>query len=60
MKKYAIVAGNAPSLAEIDYTRLPFYKNNTNPPPHLPITKYYLITLQSCALINFILRKNII
>lgn len=36
MKQYAIVAGNAPSLAEIDYTRLPINitnLNNTNPPP---------------------------
>lgn len=30
MKKYAIVAGNAPSLAEIDYARLPI-----TPPPYL-------------------------
>ena len=46
--KYAIVAGNGPSLKEIDYTRLP-------PPPVVVIQ-----TVTMCfAAISFILKINI-
>ena len=46
--KYAIVAGNGPSLKEIDYTRLP-------PPPVAVIQ-----TITMCfAAISFILKINI-
>lgn len=35
MQKYALIAGNAPSLAQIDYARLPINQANStqNPPP---------------------------
>ncbi|WP_281651121.1 hypothetical protein [Helicobacter bilis] len=47
--KYAIVAGNGPSLKEIDYARLP-------PPP--PVVVIQTITMCFAA-ISFILKINI-
>lgn len=52
-RKYALIAGNAPSLAKIDYSRLGVYKNSVcdnqtnptkNPPPRFEISDSFKLS----------------